>query len=892
MKRHLKDTISGTVISVSAKCSLEPIAFRILDPVTGEYGPVHLTEKRVNWPNYPPPEDVPPPPLIHDVPLSDVRHYEDLTEGDYVVYRQKVGVIQQINRDVVLLLRNQTVVLPNASSFETPLPFGSRPIVSLPSPQEDLKSYPLEKDEVLWAEHSDTIYPGQFIMTDAKSLRTGDWVSGSYSDSELPEGHVLATPALDVHVDWVCPNVFAVGMPYVSPDSEVIRWSTLQGEAVRCDFGKLPGSSSNGQRVGSDAWLCIGDRVTFRDPADAAAKYPQFQPIPADQTWGYNLNIFRIVSTKTEVRVQWQDLSVTTEDATALRTFTSLQDEVWPGELVALREGTDRIPNPSRERPEPLSAHFQGYKDDNILVPKKIGVVQAVDSGERIASVRWYKDPKVELLHDGYILRPSSVLGELGDEITDVSMYELTKHSGLGRARGDMVLVVPDKIHESLIPSKSHGPSSTAAGPCPLSYLFPITFWQLTVYLHYMKMVLVELNWFKSTVEIDSTPLPPRHSVHRDDFSLKSPVNFVGRIIALDLDGTITVRLAAANNCRDVRVPLEKILMVIDDEDMPQGVNFPALHVHNLDIYEADDTSILQSIEYEGGQRIDNDSGDDMWTTEDDGDDGDDGDEDSDEEDDGDNVESEVAEIKVPDKADSEKDETESSQGKLPAAHDNELPILSMQQPTVCPPSFTVLDTSPPSDHVFLSKPATEASRTRIKRIRKEYQILESSLPLGIFARTWESRIDLLRVLIIGPQGTPYEYAPYIIDFYFGEDFPNVPPASFFHSWTNGMGRINPNLYEDGKICLSILGTWPSQKPGENWSPVQSTVLQILVSLMGLVLVKVPFYSMYMFSFFFFFLVLLLLPLTYFEQMKQDLKSSQLKAIAGLNLLNIRKRRS
>jgi ubiquitin-conjugating enzyme E2 O len=59
------------------------------------------------------------------------------------------------------------------------------------------------------------------------------------------------------------------------------------------------------------------------------------------------------------------------------------------------------------------------------------------------------------------------------------------------------------------------------------------------------------------------------------------------------------------------------------------------------------------------------------------------------------------------------------------------------------------------------------------------------------------------------------------------------------------MGRINPNLYEDGKICLSILGTWPPKNPDENWSPTKSTVLQIMVSIMGLVLVKDPFYSMF-----------------------------------------------
>jgi ubiquitin-protein ligase len=33
------------------------------------------------------------------------------------------------------------------------------------------------------------------------------------------------------------------------------------------------------------------------------------------------------------------------------------------------------------------------------------------------------------------------------------------------------------------------------------------------------------------------------------------------------------------------------------------------------------------------------------------------------------------------------------------------------------------------------------------------------------------------------------------------------------------MGRCNPNLYEDGKVCLSILGTWQGEK-SESWKYV------------------------------------------------------------------------
>jgi ubiquitin-conjugating enzyme E2 O len=47
------------------------------------------------------------------------------------------------------------------------------------------------------------------------------------------------------------------------------------------------------------------------------------------------------------------------------------------------------------------------------------------------------------------------------------------------------------------------------------------------------------------------------------------------------------------------------------------------------------------------------------------------------------------------------------------------------------------------------------------------------------------------------------------------------------------------NLYEEGKVCLSILGTWGGDK-NEVWSAARSSLLQALVSIQGLVLVKEP----------------------------------------------------
>lgn len=61
----------------------------------------------------------------------------------------------------------------------------------------------------------------------------------------------------------------------------------------------------------------------------------------------------------------------------------------------------------------------------------------------------------------------------------------------------------------------------------------------------------------------------------------------------------------------------------------------------------------------------------------------------------------------------------------------------------------------------------------------------------------------------------------------------------YYHS--RGL-RLNPNLYDNGKVCLSLLNTWSgSQK--EMWIPNLSTMLQVLVSIQGLILNAKPYFN-------------------------------------------------
>lgn len=127
-----------------------------------------------------------------------------------------------------------------------------------------------------------------------------------------------------------------------------------------------------------------------------------------------------------------------------------------------------------------------------------------------------------------------------------------------------------------------------------------------------------------------------------------------------------------------------------------------------------------------------------------------------------------------------------------------------------------------------------------VKRIQEEWKILEKNLPDTIHVRVCESRMDLLRAVIVGAEGTPYHDGLFFFDLSFPSDYPNVPPIVTYHS--GGLG-INPNLYSCGKVCLSLLNTWPGDHENQHWIPGVSTILQVLVSIQGLILNEKPYFN-------------------------------------------------
>jgi len=99
-----------------------------------------------------------------------------------------------------------------------------------------------------------------------------------------------------------------------------------------------------------------------------------------------------------------------------------------------------------------------------------------------------------------------------------------------------------------------------------------------------------------------------------------------------------------------------------------------------------------------------------------------------------------------------------------------------------------------------------------------------------------------MSALITGPSDTPYSGGCFVFDIFFPDAYPNGPPYVWLRTTGNDTFRFNPNLYDSGKVCLSLLGTW-SGSEGENWNKDTSTLLQVLVSIQSLILVPDPYYN-------------------------------------------------
>lgn len=82
--------------------------------------------------------------------------------------------------------------------------------------------------------------------------------------------------------------------------------------------------------------------------------------------------------------------------------------------------------------------------------------------------------------------------------------------------------------------------------------------------------------------------------------------------------------------------------------------------------------------------------------------------------------------------------------------------------------------------------------------------------------------------IIFGPDDSLYRNGVYMFEIDYPTEYPFVPPKLTYLT-NDGKTRFNPNLYRNGKVCISLLNTWK----GEQWTSCQ-TIESVLLSLVSL----------------------------------------------------------
>ena len=136
----------------------------------------------------------------------------------------------------------------------------------------------------------------------------------------------------------------------------------------------------------------------------------------------------------------------------------------------------------------------------------------------------------------------------------------------------------------------------------------------------------------------------------------------------------------------------------------------------------------------------------------------------------------------------------------------------------------------------------------KLKRIMNELKELEESKEIlkqsGIYFHYDESNIEKINIMFVGPDETPYEKGFYFFELTYPEEYPMTPPTLKYN--TQGLLisinkkdtvkiRFNPNLYTNGKVCISMLNTWN----GPGWVPT-NTASNVFVAIQALVFNENP----------------------------------------------------
>ncbi|KAG0001731.1 hypothetical protein BGZ79_004220 [Entomortierella chlamydospora] len=794
VKRSPNDIMSGTVIDVKVELDLE----KICPPMTRFYG----------------------------IDAQCVDFVQQFVVGNHVIYDGWLGVIEEVKDEVTVMLNDSSVCVIKDS--------------------DDLDLRDQIHDQSCF--FPDSLAPAHAVHGPSRVFKNSEFIIGTYSGQR--QGYVLRTDVVNITVNWLSFNPLALDQtPSVAPPPTVLD-----------DFDNIIVYKSAEQHCTYELQdrVKISDRDTLR--ALGLKEYcpylrsKQTRLKCPDKTHNHSSKFateeMKVIGTKTRVTIQWQDLSISQNElSTSLVPYLNIDDQdVWPSDYVLLKPGEVLMDQPG-------GVNFDKKKSD------MLGIVQSVNAKERTTIVKWFSEDRDQGLEQ---------------EAEELSLYEIMSHPDLKFRMGDLVVISREReqsptsdiaprapsvddilllvargkeIYKELLQGQESPKKSKAfvpTDPRAIELRGNVLLERYGVEgVEALDRYLSEANktasntalWLvnrgdplKPSIPEDVLSNLPEHE--KDLETIRTRLNWIGQIWEVYRDRPSALVRFMDGTKGEISVGR---IMVIEDEDDADEDDEEDGGDEEFEAYEFDEIEELSSA---GSWETDSEVEDEPTSeSEEDGA----VKTDQDQDDDSAHAQAEAtSDLSKTDDAGSISTLESVTQDPLPEPE--ELALDSQNSLALRPSqaaehpdwkSFMILEHTP-ADHHFLSQQhdIPDGDRAWMKRIAKEHAILSSSLPEGIRVRAFEDRMDLLRVLIQGPDHTPYRNALFLFDFKLSSHFPNQPPVAFFHSWTGGIGRINPNLYEEGNVCLSLLNTWHGKDQTETWTP-SSSILQTIQTILN-----------------------------------------------------------
>jgi ubiquitin-conjugating enzyme E2 G1 len=119
-----------------------------------------------------------------------------------------------------------------------------------------------------------------------------------------------------------------------------------------------------------------------------------------------------------------------------------------------------------------------------------------------------------------------------------------------------------------------------------------------------------------------------------------------------------------------------------------------------------------------------------------------------------------------------------------------------------------------------------------LKRLQSEYKQLLKEPNYFFSIEPNPSNFFQWNIILIGPPDSPFEGGIFNCYLHFPSSYPNKPPEFKFTSHI-----YHPNIYNDGRVCISILhegiDEWGYEHVSERWNPSHS-VNSILMSILSI----------------------------------------------------------